>query len=273
MDDNEYISRKTLLYKTGVEYGDYSLNHVLGCSHGCKYPCYAMLMAKRFGRVKSYNEWINPKIVVNSLELLEHEIIKYKESIKFVHLCFTTDPFMFKNQDVINLSLKIIDKLNEFQIKCTALTKGILPRELSTTSKENEYGISIVSLNEVFRINYEPFSAPYEDRIESLLFLHRKGFRTWVSIEPYPTPNIVDQDIDDILNSVSFADKIIFGKLNYNANVLKYNNHTYYYNYLGQKIIDFCKTNNKEYYIKKGTISADKDFEYIVKNNSVFLNP
>ena len=260
MDDNEYISRKTLLYKTGVEYGDYSLNHVLGCSHGCKYPCYAMLMAKRFGRVKSYNEWINPKIVVNSLELLEHEIIKYKESIKFVHLCFTTDPFMFKNQDVINLSLKIIDKLNEFQIKCTALTKGILPRELSTTSKENEYGISIVSLNEMFRINYEPFSAPYEDRIESLLLLHRKGFRTWVSIEPYPTPNIVNQEIDDILNSVSFVDKIIFGKLNYNAKVLKYNNHIDYYDYLSRKIIDFCKTCNSDSSKRKQNSPACKTF-------------
>ena len=95
MKDSNEILRKTLLYKTGVEYGDYSLNHVLGCSHGCKYPCYAMLMAKRFGKVKNYDEWINPKIVINSLELLEREIIKYKKDIKFVHLCFTTDPFIF----------------------------------------------------------------------------------------------------------------------------------------------------------------------------------
>ena len=37
----EKITRKSMLYKTGVEYGDYTINHVLGCSHGCKYPCYA----------------------------------------------------------------------------------------------------------------------------------------------------------------------------------------------------------------------------------------
>lgn len=29
------ITRKSMLYKTGVEYGDYTMNHVLGCSHGC----------------------------------------------------------------------------------------------------------------------------------------------------------------------------------------------------------------------------------------------
>jgi len=46
--------RKTMLYKTEVEYGDYTMNHVLGCAHGCKYPCYAYLQKKRFGEVKSY---------------------------------------------------------------------------------------------------------------------------------------------------------------------------------------------------------------------------
>ena len=29
-----------MLYQTGVEYGDYTMNHVQGCAHGCKY-CYA----------------------------------------------------------------------------------------------------------------------------------------------------------------------------------------------------------------------------------------
>ena len=32
-----YIKRKSMLYVTGVEYGDYTMNHVLGCSHGCIY--------------------------------------------------------------------------------------------------------------------------------------------------------------------------------------------------------------------------------------------
>ena len=50
---NKFISRKSLIYKTNVEYGDYTINHVLGCSHGCKYPCYAYLLKKRFGIVKT----------------------------------------------------------------------------------------------------------------------------------------------------------------------------------------------------------------------------
>ena len=65
------ITRKTMLYQTDVEYGNYCLNHVLGCSHGCLYPCYAMMMAKRFGKIRDYEDWIKPKIVGNTFELLK----------------------------------------------------------------------------------------------------------------------------------------------------------------------------------------------------------
>lgn len=78
------IILKSLLYKTAVEYGDYTINHVESCSHGCLYPCYAMMMAKRFGKVKSYEEWIEPKIVGNAVDLLRKEIPKAKNKIKFV---------------------------------------------------------------------------------------------------------------------------------------------------------------------------------------------
>ena len=95
-----YIERKTMLYKTGVEYGDYTMNHVLGCSHGCKYPCYAFMLKKRFGQIKSYDEWIEPKIVSNTLELLDKEIPRLKDKIKSVQLCFSTDPFMYGYEEI-----------------------------------------------------------------------------------------------------------------------------------------------------------------------------
>ena len=75
---NKFISRKSLIYKTNVEYGDYTINHVLGCSHGCKYPCYAYLLKKRFGIVKTYDDWICPAIVENTMELVNQA---FKESI------------------------------------------------------------------------------------------------------------------------------------------------------------------------------------------------
>lgn len=248
-----YKERKTLLYKTGVEYGDYSLNHVEGCSHGCLYPCYAMMMAKRFGKIESYDDWRSPKIVENAVDLLNEEIKKYRKKISSVHLCFSTDPFMYGHKEIQELSLKLISMLNEQDVKCTVLTKGILPPELTSLSKRNEYGITLVSLSETFRKKYEPYAAQYKERIESLDYMHTKGFKTWVSIEPYPTPNIVKQDFQLILNAISFVDKIIFGRLNYNKKVHQFRGYQQYYDALSETVVNFCKKIEKEYHIKKGT--------------------
>jgi len=252
------ITRKSLLYKTGVEYGDYTVNHIQGCSHGCNYPCYAMMLAKRFGTVKTYEEWCEPKIVENALELLEKEIPKHKDKIRFVHLCFTTDPFMYNYPETSELSYKIIERLNKNGIKCTALTKGLLPENLKELSKENEYGITLISLNEEFRKEIEPGSAPYIERITALKRLHLAGCKTWVSIEPYPTPNFIEQDIKEILNAVKFVDKIIFGRLNYNAKVTAYKGHKEFFNQMSEIVINFCKINNINYHIKNGTITLIK---------------
>jgi DNA repair photolyase len=249
------IERKTMLYKTGVEYGDYTINHVQGCAHGCKFPCYAMMMAKRFGKAKTYEEWCEPKLVSNALEILDKEIPKLKDKIQSVQLSFSTDPFMYGYDEVKELSLKIIEKLNNADIKCTVLTKGVLPIELSKYSHNNEYGITIVSLDEEFRQKFEPNTAKYEERIASLKALHDVGFYTWVSIEPYPTPNMIDQSLEEILKAVSFADKIIFGRLHYNKEVSAYKKHKEFFNEQAKQAIEFCKQNKKAYHIKNGTIT------------------
>lgn len=249
------INRKTLLYKTGVEYGDYTINHIQGCSHGCKYPCYAMSMAKRFGKVKTYDEWCKPKLVDNALEILNKEIPRFKEKINSVHLCFTSDPFMYGYDEVSDMSIKIIKKLNAEGIKCTVLTKGILPKELAQLSSNNEYGITLVSLSEDFRKEYEPNSATFDERIQSLRTLHELGCKTWVSIEPYPTPNFIEQNIIDILNEVSFCDKIIFGRIHYNKKASEYKGHKEFFNKTAKIVIDFCKEHNISYHIKNGTMT------------------
>ena len=250
-----HIKRSSLLYKTGVEYGDYTINHIQGCAHGCKFPCYAMMMAKRFGKVKTYEEWCEPFLVENALEILDKEIPKLKDKIESVHLCFTSDPFMYGYDEISEMSLAIIKKLNLHGIKCTVLTKGLLPFALSEFSSENEYGITLVSVDEEFRKEMEPNTAPFKERIAALKALHDAGCKTWVSIEPYPTPNIFEQDLAEILNSVSFCDKIIFGRLNYNKKVSEYKGYKQFFNDAAQQVIEFCEKNNKQYHIKDGTIT------------------
>ena len=248
------IKRKSLLYRSGVEYADFCLNHVEGCAHGCNFPCYARNMAKRFGRKDS--EWTKPKLVENALELLDKEIPKYQNEIEFVHLCFMTDPFMYKYPEVKDLTLKIIEKLNKNNIKCTVLTKGVYPKILINRdrySSLNEYGITLVSLSNKFKEEFEPYSAPYSDRIKSLKYLHDKGLKTWVSIEPYPTPNLVEQNLQEILNKIKFVDRIIFGKLNYNVESSKFEYKGSFYEECANQVIKFCEKNNIDYHIKFGT--------------------
>lgn len=255
------IYRKTLLYKSGVEYADFSLNHVEGCSHGCTFPCYAMMMKKRCGVIKDYQDWIKPKIVANALELLDKEIPRYKNRIKFVHMCFSTDPFMYEQPEVSDLSLKIIERLNKDNIRCVVLTKGIYPKALSDVKKygnRNDYGITLVSLNEGFKKKFEPYSAPYKERIKSLKYLHDKGLKTWVSMEPYPTLNLANQDLSEILSKISFVDKIIFGKLNYNVKSTQFgDNNKEFYQECASTVINFCENNSIEYHVKFGTQKKD----------------
>lgn len=249
------ITRKTMLYKTGVEYGDYTMNHVLGCAHGCKFPCYAYMMKKRFGEIKGYEDWLEPRLVSNTLELLDKEIPRLKNKIHSVELCFTTDPFMCGYPGIAEMSIAAIRKLNAAGIKCSILTKGILPIELAELSHENEYGITLVSLDEGFRARMEPGAATYANRLASLRALHDAGCNTWISIEPYPTPNLVEQDINDLLAAVSFADKIIFGRTNYSKAVTAYTKHKAFYNEQAQVVIAFCEDHGIAYHIKEGTIT------------------
>ena len=270
------IKRKSLLYKTDVEYGNFTINHILGCAHGCNFPCYAKMIALRYGRIKSSEQWLQPKIVENALELLEKEIPKYKKEIDFVHLSFTTDPFMYdyRNNELFpeikKLTLDIIGKLNENNIKVTTLTKGIYPKELVENdrySKENEYGISLISLDPDFREEYEPYSSPYKDRIESLKYLHDNGLKTWVSIEPYPTPNIVKQELEKLIESINFVDKIIFGKWNYNSKIRAYKDYKNFYSKNVKVVIDYCEKNKLDYHIKEGTPYSSSD------TNDIFVEP
>ena len=250
----EKKKRKSLLYKTGVEYGDYTINHVLGCSHGCTYPCYAFMMARRFGRIKDYHDWLEPKLVENTIDLLKKEIPKKQKSIKSVHLCFTTDPFMYGYPEVTEMSLEIIKLLDHYGIKCTALTKGVLPHELSKFDRKHEWGISLVSFDERFRQQYEPFSADYPTRLASMKNLHAMGCKTWVSVEPFPTPNIVNQDLRALLERVSFADRIIFGRLHYNKLVSAFPGYQSFYNNAVETVIGFCNEFDIAYHIKARTL-------------------
>ena len=244
-----------------MEGAAYSLNHVEGCTHGCLYPCYAYLMKKRFGKFKDYKDWREPRVVENSLELLEKELGKLKGRIESVYMCFATDLFMYKQKEIIGLSLEIIKRLNKEGIKVVTISKGIYSSGLTDKKifgADNEYGSTVVSLSEDFRKKYEPFSASVNDRIKSLKKLHDAGLKTWVIMEPYPTPNIIKQDISEILEKISFIDEVFFGRMNYSKLVTDYKGYKSFYNYNVLKVMDFCGKKGIKCHIKTGTLDKNQ---------------
>ena len=244
-----------MLYRTGVEYGDYTMNHVQGCAHGCKYPCYAFLLKRRFGQIGGYDEWLEPRLVSNTLELLDREIPRLRSKIGSVHLCFTTDPFMVGYPEVAEMSVAAMRKLNAAGIKCTTLTKGKLPPGLAGLSPENEYGITLVTLDDDWRRRVEPGAASCEKRLGSLRSLHEAGCRTWVSIEPYPTPSMIEQDLEELLDAVSFVDRLVFGRMNYSKDANSYKEHRRFYNECAAKVMAFCEESGIACHIKDKTIT------------------
>jgi len=263
------MERKTLMYRSQVEYGGWTINHVQGCSHGCKYPCYAMSLAKRTGRVKTYDQWCRPEIVENAAQLLVRELARYGETAPSVHLCFTTDPFMWDsalvgpNKEVSALTMKLIHQLNAAGIRVTTLTKGVYPDDFIVEARslhpDNQYGVSVVSLSEHFRKEWEPGAAPIERRMQSIEGLAAASLRTWVSVEPYPTPN-VDSSASDpslLLERLLFVDRVVFGRWNYSALINSFAGVDVHYAGVAQAFSAWAKTHGKPLHIKKGTPLAE----------------
>lgn len=132
---------------------------------------------------------------------------------------------MYEYDEIAQTGLAAIRMLNQADIKCAVLTKGILPIELANYSSDNEYGITLISLDEDYRKKMEPYAATYQARLEAMKALHDAGCKTWVSIEPYPTPNLINQRLDELLEKISFTDKIILGRTNYCKDVSAYKQH------------------------------------------------
>ena len=87
----------------------------------------------------------------------------------------------------------------------------------------------------------EPFAAPEIERIASLSIAHKRGIKTWMSIEPVldavAVLNFLEIDVD-------YVDKYKIGKLNYHPSKINWKE-------FGELAERKLKRNGKDYYIKE----------------------
>ena len=237
---------KSILVKSNLPASDFVANPYSGCPHHCRY-CYASFM-KRF--TKHEEEW------GTFIDIKEYESKKLPSNLnrKTILLSSVTDPYnpfeakYHKSREVLQLlanskaHIEILSK-SDLMLKDIDLLKSI--PDLSV-------GISLNTLDDVFRKDMESGAASVQRRLKALETLHREGIKTYLFISPI-FPYITD--IRAICDRVSpYADMICFENLN-----LKGSAKQDILNYISEKYPQHLK-GYKDIYLK-GDISYWREME------------
>jgi DNA repair photolyase len=259
----QMFDQQQLLGESKVEYATWAVNHVRGCNHGCLY-CYGMKGERQHGKIETYDDWCRATLARDAVEQVRGELSRKRLPVDRVHLCFMGDPFVWDAEigrpidEVAAVTLDLMKVINGTGVPVTVLTKGLYPDlDLSALHPDNQYGITAVSLNEAFRHEWEPGAPPVAQRIAHLKMLSDAGARTWVSVEPYPTPNLDPsaENVGPLLEALAFVDKVIFGRLNYVPEVTEYLGTVdrAFYDRVAHDVTAWCAAKAKPLHIKKGT--------------------
>lgn len=116
------------------------------------------------------------------------------------------------------------------------------PDNIFNLDKSNEFGLNLVSLDEDVRCEYEPNSPSYLERINCLKDLHDYGFKTFVNIDLHPQIILKNNDLNKLLKTISFVDKILIKKSSPDIDPIILND---YHNIL----VDYCNENYIKYFI------------------------
>lgn len=188
------------------EYSPLALNIFSGCPHGCIY-CFGPDALKK----KDYFQSIQPK--ANLLNLLEKELTK-SASKDQVLLSFIGDPY---NKHANGIASLVLSLLLRFKVPVAILTKApanaIADTELFKKFGPNlKIGSSLTFFSVDKSVKFEPFAPLPESRMAALDLFHRKGIRTWASLEPVIDP---DETLKIVDFTLPFIDEYKIGKINH----------------------------------------------------------
>lgn len=210
----------------------WACNVAYGCTNCCEY-CYVPYIKK--GEVRF------PK--KSPVELVKVQLEKGLKP-EGVFLSFATDPFL---TEVSGQTTDLIKLLVDRNIKVATLSKcNFYPGQNGLVKS----GMTIVSIDENFQIKFEGRSMLSALRILVLHALKKRNHYTWVSMEPYPTPEIWEQDLIKLLDRIQFVDFIIFGKWNYDVRA----NDIEFYRKTVDQFREYCMAHKIRYAVKSDTL-------------------
>jgi DNA repair photolyase len=190
------------------EWADYNVNCIRGCYNNCRY-CYAKMMAKRFGRA-SDNTWKNMTIVK---DVLTRNFKKRNGRVMFpsTHDIFDFSPFREACFTVIR---KLLDSENEVLITSKPRFNVIaeIASQFIDYQDQIQFRFTITSHDDKLLGFWEPNAPMFDERMASLEYAFRKGFKTSVSIEPF-----LDRDPTVLIEKVTpfTTESIWIGRMNY----------------------------------------------------------
>ena len=237
---------RRIIYETSgraQEYYPLGCHLYRGCTHGCTY-CYNTRQGRR-GEAdrKSFYHAIAPEPdFIKTLEADADRLAGAGDSRRIM-LSFTCDPYQPLDTE-LQITRKALLVLKGRHLPVALLTKGgeRSLRDFDLLDNTDEYGITL-TVGITKAPEFEPGSAPPDERMEVLRRAKEEGLRTWVSFEPVLYPAETLKFIEIV---APFTDIIRVGKLNHIPPPAPVNWH------------DFClgtmrllEKLNATYYIKK----------------------
>lgn len=190
------------------EWADYNVNCIKGCHNNCRY-CYAKMMAKRFGR-STDDTWKNMEVQEN---VLSKNFKKRPGRVMFpsTHDIFDISPY---KEACFTVLRKLLETGNDVLI--TTKPKLIIIQEIdqqfSHYKEQIQFRFTITSNNDKLLEFWEPNASRFKERLASLEYASRRGFKTSVSIEPF-----LDYDPTELIEEVTHftTESIWIGRMNY----------------------------------------------------------
>lgn len=272
------IKSKSILTKSNLPVGDYSVNPYVGCLHGCRY-CYASFMKRFTGHKEQWGKFVDVKF---------WEPIKnpQKYNGKLVFIGSVTDPYQ-PLEKKYERTRHFLEELKGCDISINISTRSDLilrDLDLIQSFKNARVSWSINTLDDEFRKDMD-HAVSIERRIECMKKFYEAGIRTTCFISPI-FPGITD--VKAIIKKCQkYCHLIWLENLNlrgdYKVTIMNYIKEKYpslyplyqqiynkkdntYWEKLNEEIAEFCKEENLLYVRDDDSITRDFDEPPVVVN-------